>query len=319
LGSGITEATVLGAAGVVFLFALAVHAANRAGAHGAGVFAAWSAAAGTRLLSDVLVPWLPVPWATAAAVLGHVAAWIAPLLLLLFALRFTAAPGAGERWRARPFCVAGSVASLVVLSNPLHGAYLRSPWLDNDVVFGPLGWAMTAIGNGVVVVVVALLAVSLVRAAERRLPLALAIAGVFLNWAATVLPLFAWSPFGFGQVDVVMRAAAAGFFAVALFGFGLLRLAPLGREAVLQRMDDGWLVLDPAGRIADLNPAAARMFGVDARSAVGRDARDALRGVAGLDAVWRGDAATPFGVDARTSGRASCGRTCRWPCTATRS
>jgi PAS domain S-box-containing protein len=122
------------------------------------------------------------------------------------------------------------------------------------------------------------------------------IAGGMLNWSATVLPLFAWSPFGFGQVDVVMRTAAAGLYAIALFGFGLLRIVPIGREAVLRRMDEGWLVLDSAGRIADLNPAAERLFDVHARAVIGRGAMGALRGVEGLEDVWRGDGADPRGT-----------------------
>lgn len=299
MGSEFTAATFLGLAGAAFMFGLAVHAAGRSGSRGAGAFAAWSTVAGLRLLADVTGPWLTPTWSAAAGVLSHLATWFGAFLVLLFTLRFTAQPSGVERWRTGPFWVAGVVASVIVLSNPLHGWYLRSPWSAMTVDFGPLGWAMVAIGNVVVLTVIVLLAAALIRSEERRVPLALVIVGVFLNLAATVLPLFAWSPFGFGRVDIVMRAVTAGLFAVALFGFGLLRLVPVGREAVLSRMDDGWLVLDPAGRIADLNPAAERLFGVAARWAVGRAASDALRGVVGLDAVWRGGAAELPGVDVR--------------------
>jgi PAS domain S-box-containing protein len=160
---------------------------------------------------------------------------------------------------------------------------------------------MVAVVHVVVLIIVGRLATAMVRHEHRRAPLALVIVGVFLNLSASVLPLFAWSPFGFGQVDIVMRTVTAGLFAVALFGFGLLRLVPVGREAVLRRMDEGWLVLDPAGRIADLNPAAERLFGVASRWAIGREASDALRGVVGLDDVWRVDAADALGFDVRAT------------------
>jgi PAS domain S-box-containing protein len=272
------------------MFALAVHAAGRAGSHGAGPFAAYSAVAGVRLLMDVLLPLLPPPWATGASVLRHLAVWIGPLLGLLFALHFAAdVRGVGRRG-TRPFWVASFFVFAVVVTNPIHGWYLRSDWVNNTMAFGPLGWGMVVVTNVGVLIVVGVLAAALLRAEGRRGPLALVITGAMLSWSATALPLFAWSPFGFGQVDVVMRTAAAGLYAVALFGFGLLRLVPIGREAVLRRMDDGWLVLDPAGRIADLNPAAERLFQVDARRVIGRLAPDALRGVRGLDALWRGDA-----------------------------
>jgi PAS domain S-box-containing protein len=297
VGQDVTAATFLGLAGVVFMFGLAVHAAGRSGSHGAGAFAAYSAVAGLRLLADVTLPLLAQPWATAAGVIGHLTLWWVVLLFLLFALRFTTEPNGGRRWRTGPFWVAGVVTSAIVLSNPVHGWYLRSPWSVLADDFAPLGWVMVAIAHVGILAIVISLAAAMVRHQHRRVPLALVILGVFVNVTATVMPLFAWSPFGFGQVDVVMRTATAGLFAVALFGFGLLRLVPMGREAVLRRMDEGWLVLDPAGRIADLNPSAERMFRVDGRRVIGREAPSALRGVAGLDAVWRGDDTAPDAAD----------------------
>jgi PAS domain S-box-containing protein len=301
VGSDAIATTFLGLAGAVFMFALAVHASGRSGSHGAGAFAAYSAVAGLRLLIAVALPLLPQPWATGAGVLRHLTVWIGPLLGLLFALRFANAVSGARRRGAGAFWAAGVVVVAVVVTNPIHGLYLRSPWRDNAMDFGPLGWSMVAITNVAVLAVVVLLVAAMARAEGRRGPLALVIAGAVLAWFATTLPVFAWSPFVFGQVDVVMRAAAAGLYAVALFGFGLLRLVPIGRAAVLRRMDDGWLVLDPTGRIADLNPAAERMFGVSARATIGREALSALRHVAGLDAVWRGDAAEPRGADVRAT------------------
>jgi PAS domain S-box-containing protein len=301
VGSDAIATTFLGLAGVVFMFALAVHASGRSGSHGAGAFAAYSAVAGLRLLMDVALPLLPQPWATGAGVLRHLTVWIGPLLGLLFALRFANAVSGARRRGAWLFWSAGVAAIAVVVTNPIHGLYLRSPWSSNAMDFGPLGWGMVAITNVAVLGVVVLLATAMAGAEGRRGPLALVIAGAVLAWFATALPLFAWSPFVFGQVDVVMRTAAAGLYAVALFGFGLLRLVPIGRAAVLRRMDDGWLVLDPSGRIADLNPAAERMFGVHAREVIGRGAESALRDVAGLDPVWRGDADGPHGTDVRAT------------------
>ena len=127
VGSEFSATTFLGLAGVVFMFGLAVHAAGRSGSHGAGVFAAYSVVAGLRLLADVSLPLLPQPWAAAAGVIGHLTMWYAVLLFLLFALRFTVEPSGVERWRTGPFWLAGAVSSVIVLTNPVHGWYLRSP------------------------------------------------------------------------------------------------------------------------------------------------------------------------------------------------
>jgi PAS domain S-box-containing protein len=300
VGSDLTLATLLGSAGVVVMFGLAANGAGRSGSLSAGPFAAYSAVAGLRLLMNVVMPLLPPPWATGASVLRHVAAWIAPLLGLLFALRFAAEARSVKRWGTRPFWIAALVLTAIVVTNPIHGSYLRSPWLSSAMEFGPLGMAVVAIANVAMVAVVVMLAAVMVRAEGRRVPLALVIIGALVNWTAAILPVFNLNASGFGQVDVILRTAAAGLYAVALFGFGLLRLVPIGREAVLRRMDEGWLVLDPAGRIADLNPAAERMFGVAARLAIGQDPPEALRGVAGIDALWR-DHANSHETDVRVS------------------
>jgi hypothetical protein len=67
VGSDAIATTFLGLSGVLFMFALAVHASGRSGSHGAGTFAAYSAVAGLRLLMAVALPLLPQPWAPAAA------------------------------------------------------------------------------------------------------------------------------------------------------------------------------------------------------------------------------------------------------------
>jgi hypothetical protein len=164
VGSEPTMATFLGVAGVVFMFGLAVRAAGRSGSHGAGAFAAYSAVAGLRLLMDVLLPLLPHPWATGAAVIRHLAVWIGPLLGLLFALRLAEGVNGVRRWRTMPFWAAGVGAVVVVVTNPIHGWYLRSDWVDNTMAFGPLGWSMVAITNLGVFIVVVVLAAALVRA-----------------------------------------------------------------------------------------------------------------------------------------------------------
>jgi signal transduction histidine kinase len=55
--------------------------------------------------------------------------------------------------------------------------------------------------------------------------------------------------------------------------FGLI---PIARGAVIEQMREGMLVLDPQGRIVDLNPAAEKILNVAAPQARGRSALQAL-------------------------------------------
>jgi PAS domain S-box-containing protein len=60
--------------------------------------------------------------------------------------------------------------------------------------------------------------------------------------------------------------------AVGVFRFRLLDVLPVARDAVIEGMADGMLVVDDENRIVDLNPAARAMIGPSAQDAVGRRA-----------------------------------------------
>ncbi len=61
-----------------------------------------------------------------------------------------------------------------------------------------------------------------------------------------------------------------GFFAlIGVFRFGLFRILPVARHAVIEYMEDGVLVVDSSGLLADINPAAEKYLGVQASHSVG--------------------------------------------------
>jgi len=106
---------------------------------------------------------------------------------------------------------------------------------------------------------------------------------------ASLLPLFAniaWNlgwfgadamdplPFLFTLLTVVL---VWGFFRRRL-----LDLVPVARDAVLEQMADGVLVLDVQDRVVDTNPAAAGLLGVAAPELIGRYVIDVLPPVASV-------------------------------------
>jgi PAS domain S-box-containing protein len=65
-------------------------------------------------------------------------------------------------------------------------------------------------------------------------------------------------------------------FGFNLFQFRLLDIVPVARQAVLDVMSDGVIVLDAQNRIVDLNPAAQQMIGSSSSKVVGRTGTQAL-------------------------------------------
>ncbi len=60
------------------------------------------------------------------------------------------------------------------------------------------------------------------------------------------------------------------FYLYGLFRFGMMDLAPMGRNVVLEEMEDGVLVIDTYGRIIDLNPMAKSFIDKDIRDPIGK-------------------------------------------------
>ncbi len=88
------------------------------------------------------------------------------------------------------------------------------------------------------------------------------LAGAILPLLALILNLIGLIPLP--QIELLLAAftlTAAGF-AYGLFNQRLIEVIPVTREAVVEGMDDGWIVLDAQNKIIDINPAAEKMIGM---------------------------------------------------------
>jgi PAS domain S-box-containing protein len=62
----------------------------------------------------------------------------------------------------------------------------------------------------------------------------------------------------------------------ALFSYRLLDIVPIPRDVVVERMGDGWMMLDMRNRIVDLNPAAESVIGLPREKVFGQPAENVL-------------------------------------------
>jgi len=71
-------------------------------------------------------------------------------------------------------------------------------------------------------------------------------------------------------------AVAVIFMAWGIFRFQLINLVPLARDAVVEAMDTGMMVIDSQGRVADINRAAANMIGQPVDAVLNKPAAEVL-------------------------------------------
>ncbi len=189
-----------------------------------------------------------------------------PVFILLFALEYSHL----ERWlvpRRIALLFAVPLVTLVLAAtNEWHGliwsGFDPSRAGDNLLVYrhGPAYW----IGLfGYTYLLLFLTTGLLVRAALRfpfpyRRQAGVILAGGLVPWAGNLVYNLGLSPVPGLDLTPFLLLASGLAFAWGIFGVSLFDLVPIARDALVEVMADGVLVLDTRDRVLDLNPAGRR-------------------------------------------------------------
>jgi len=217
------------------------------------------------------------------ATLQYVAFLLLPISFTWFCMRYTGHDRyVGPRVRAVLFVYAGAQFALIA-SNRLHGLFWRSIgfveveglWAMRPE-YGPLFWlsavySWSLIASGAFVV---LRSYVTVKGRYRTRSLAI-VAGTLLPGLFNVVYLTRLVP-GLRKDFTPIGLALGGlcFFAGAYLN-RVARVIPLARGAVLEELDEGIVLLDPAGRLADYNRFAEVLLGLSS-DLLGRPAETIL-------------------------------------------
>ncbi|MCK5330293.1 MAG: PAS domain-containing protein, partial [Candidatus Marinimicrobia bacterium] len=82
------------------------------------------------------------------------------------------------------------------------------------------------------------------------------------------IPGVDWTPIAFGLSGLILTWG--------IFRYRLLDLIPIARHKLVETMNDGVLVIDAQGRIADYNPAMQAITGIPTKQTLGQVATQAL-------------------------------------------
>jgi PAS domain-containing protein len=105
---------------------------------------------------------------------------------------------------------------------------------------------------------------------------AMMIIGASFALVANILYIFGLTPFlKFDPTPFAMMVSGV-FYAWGLFRLGLFDLLPVAGEVVLEGLQDGVMVLDPAGRVVYVNPAFVDYSGISEKDAIGSNAQTML-------------------------------------------
>ncbi len=234
---------------------------------------------------------------------------IAPVLWLAFALQYT-----GRRWltpiRFALLCVIPFTISALALTNDWHHLIWRSytfvsvnGLLAMNVVYGPWFWVHITYGYTLVIVGAAIIGGEYFRSFKfyRRQSTWL-IVGAVTPLFVNIVYVFRLIP-GFRKDYSAVGFAFAGVaFAIAMLRYRLFKLKPMARDALIDRMGDGMLVVDERDWVIDINLAAREMLGSAGADVVGRSAAQVLSPWPALVGLLHGTTAVQTDVTIEQNG-----------------
>jgi len=206
------------------------------------------------------------------------------VMWLAFVLQYTGR----EKWLTRRngalLAIVPLITLLLVWTNDVHGLIWRDIRLDTsgsfsvmDFTRGAWYWVNIAYSYLLLLLGTLVLIQALIRSPYLyRGQAGALLIGAIAPWVGNALHVSGLSPFP--HLDLTPFAFTLSCLAVAwgLFYFQLLDIVPVARDAVIEGMSDGVIVLDMQNRIVDLNPAAGRIIGRPASEAIGQPAAQML-------------------------------------------
>lgn len=205
---------------------------------------------------------------------------LVPVLWLAFSLQYT---GRQQRLTRRTVALL-AIEPLVILSlvwtNETHLLIWRTTELVTSGSFaflqntyGVAFWIHAAYSYLLVLISTIVLVRTLLRSQQvyRRQAIALLL-GAFAPWIGNALYLSGLNPFP--HLDLTPFAFTLTGMAISwdLFRYRLLDIVPVARDAVIENMSDGVIVLDAQNRVVDINPAAQRIINRTASDVIGEPA-----------------------------------------------
>lgn len=221
-----------------------------------------------------------MPWAN----LQYLGITAVPPLWLLFALEYTGRSAClGQRCRVILGIIPAITVGLAWLEGDI-GLLRSSVELDDatgfalmGVEFGPWFWINAAYSYVLLGIGMLLLIPVVVRSPYLyRWQAGTVLLGLFAPWLGNAFYIFGLGPLP--NLDLTVFGFIPTGVAVAwgLFRYRLLDVVPIARDAVLEDMADGVVVVGPHGLVADANPAALAILESRPEAVIGRPAAQVL-------------------------------------------
>ncbi|MBN2146485.1 MAG: PAS domain-containing protein [Anaerolineales bacterium] len=102
------------------------------------------------------------------------------------------------------------------------------------------------------------------------------LSGALAPWVANILYITGITPLPYLDLTVFAFTFTGTVASWGLFRYSLMEIVPIAREAVIDSMNEGVIVLDLQERIVDINPAARQLIALGDERVIGQPVAEAL-------------------------------------------
>ena len=170
---------------------------------------------------------------------------------------------------------------ILLWTDPWHNLFFGGKHLNGVILDGgPWFWFNVIYSYGLVLFSMILLIQAYLHTARPIRGQATAVlAGALLPIAVNIVGLLGLNPFSDLDLTPFVLTISSIFFIVGFSHYRLLDLVPIARDALIESMNDGVIVLDMKNRIVDVNGTALQMIGKSGQLVIGEPAEQVFANI----------------------------------------
>jgi PAS domain S-box-containing protein len=217
----------------------------------------------------------------------HLSATVTATALLAFILTYTNHEEWLGKWGILLLCLEPLVTQILFWTNRWQGLFSTEYRITSTgvaVTSSPWYWINASYSDGLMILALILLTQTFFNKPKQYLLQSIMVVmGVFIPILTKIFSMAIYTLILNLEPPLVSYAVMGCLLVFSIYRFKLLETAPLSRDLAIERMNDGWMVLDVNNRIVDLNPAAENLLGVTREQIFGQSAEEFLQNWLNLD------------------------------------
>lgn len=177
------------------------------------------------------------------------------------------------------------ITLILAFTNEFHGLlwkeiYISETSVNHVAIYNHGSWFPVHIGFSYLVLIIGTywLIKTLLNATRKKRSQAMIIfISMIIGWASNIIYVFGFSPVKGLDITTLSFTFIALVLAWMILGNRLFDLIPIARNALVDNMTDGVIVLDSDDRVIDINSAAITISGYEGPSPIGLSIREMFR------------------------------------------